>query len=622
MEVWLTVDNLSKNWGDVSLFDNISFGIGKGQKVALIAKNGTGKSTLLHILADRDIADNGTVTYRNGIRVGFLPQEPELNGEKVVMDEVFAASGDLRDIVINYEKAIAKNDPDELQKAIEMMDARNAWDYENKVKQILSQLNITDLDQKVSTLSGGQKKRLALAAVLIQEPDFLILDEPTNHLDLNMTEWLEEYFKRLDSTLLMVTHDRYFLDRVCNEIIELDDNTIYTYQGNYHYFLAKREERITNHNAEVDKARALLKTERDWMNRQPQARGTKAKYRVDAFYDLKAKASNRKNEQEMELQIESSRLGKKVLTFNNLQKRFDDKVILDGFTYAFSRKEKIGIVGGNGTGKSTFLNIITQNMPYDAGDIEIGETVVYGYFRQDGMNINENKKVIDVITDISDNISLGKGRTMTALQYLIYFNFPPHMHNAYVHKLSGGERRRLYLMTVLMRNPNFLILDEPTNDLDLFTLNVLEDYLSSFDGCLLIVTHDRYFMDKVVDHLFLFEGDGKIKDFPGNYSELRAYQAEEEKKKKLIEEGNKPVKKEIAKTKEKTKKLSYKEKQEFEKLEVEIEELSLEREGLENEISSGTLGHEEILKKGNRLSEIIEMLDEKEMRWLELSELA
>ena len=577
---------------------------------------------MLHILADKDIADNGLVTYRNGIRVGFLPQEPDLNDNNVVMDEVFAASGDLRDIVVNYEKAITNNNPDELQKAIEMMDARNAWDYENKVKQILSQLNITNLEQKVATLSGGQRKRLALASVLIQEPDFLILDEPTNHLDLHMTEWLEEYFKRLDSTLLMVTHDRYFLDRVCNEIIELDDNTIYTYQGNYPYFLVKREERIAIHNAEVDKARGLLKTERDWMNRQPQARGTKAKYRVDAFYDLKAKAANRKNEQEMDLQIESSRLGRKVLTFNNLNKRFDDKVILDGFSYAFTRKEKIGIVGGNGTGKSTFLNIITQNLPYDSGEIEIGETVVYGYFRQDGMNLNENKKVIDIITDISDDISLGKGRTMNALQYLIYFNFPPHMHNAFVNKLSGGERRRLYLMTVLMRNPNFLILDEPTNDLDLFTLNVLEDYLNSFDGCLLIVSHDRYFMDKVVDHLFVFEGEGKIKDFPGNYSELRSYQAEEEKKKKLEALENKPLVKAPVKAKEKPKKLSYKEKLEFEKLEQEIETLTEEREGLETEINSGDLGHEALLSKGKRIAELIELLDEKEMRWLELSELA
>lgn len=622
MEVWLTVENLTRTWGEVSLFENISFGIGKGQKVALIARNGAGKSTLLKALAGKDAPDSGQIIYRNGLRVGYLPQEPILDSSHKVMDEVFAASGDLRDIVMAYEEAITKNNPVELQKAMEMMDARNAWDYENKVKQILTQLNITNLEQQVSTLSGGQRKRVALASVLIQEPDFLILDEPTNHLDLVMTEWLEEFFKRLDSTLLMVTHDRYFLDRVCNEIIELDDNRIYTYQGNYSYFLAKREERITIHNAEVDKAKLLLKTEQEWMNRQPQARATKAKSRIDAFYDIKAKASSGKIEKEMDLQIESARLGTKVLTFKNLQKRFDDKVILDGFTYVFNRKEKIGIVGGNGTGKSTFLNIITQTIPCDSGEVEVGETVVYGYFRQDGIKFDETKKVIDIISDVSDAISLGKGRTMTALQYLIYFNFPPHMHHLLVAKLSGGERRRLYLMLVLMRNPNFLILDEPTNDLDLFTLNVLEDYLRNFDGCLLIVSHDRYFMDQVVDHLFVFEGDGVITNFTGNYMSFRDKKTEEELQKRKDElERKSNSKNAVVVEAPKARKLSYKEKLEFEKLEIEIEKLNNERSEIETEMLT-ILDHEALLAKGNRLSEIGNLVDEKELRWLELSELA
>lgn len=622
MEVWLTVENLTRTWGEVSLFENISFGIGKGQKVALIARNGAGKSTLLKALAGKDTPDSGQIIYRNGLRIGYLPQEPILDASHKVMDEVFAASGDLRDIVMAYEDAITKHDPVVLQKAMEMMDARNAWDYENKVKQILTQLNITDLEQQVSTLSGGQRKRVALASVLIQEPDFLILDEPTNHLDLVMTEWLEEFFKRLDSTLLMVTHDRYFLDRVCNEIIELDDNNIYTYQGNYSYFLAKREERIIVHNAEVDKAKLLLKTEQEWMNRQPQARATKAKSRIDAFYDLKAKASTGKIEKEMDLQIESARLGRKVLTFKNLQKRFDDKVILDGFSYVFNRKEKIGIVGGNGTGKSTFLNIITQTMPCDQGEIEIGETVVYGYFRQDGIQFDETKRVIDIISDESDAISLGKGRVMTALQYLIYFNFPPHMHHLLVAKLSGGERRRLYLMLVLMRNPNFLILDEPTNDLDLFTLNVLEDYLRNFDGCLLIVSHDRYFMDQVVDHLFVFEGEGVITNYTGNYMSFRDSQQElETQRKKQLVEQKANAKVSVVIEQPKAKKLSFKEKLEFEKLEEEIEKLTNERSVIENEMLT-IQDHEELLGKGNRLTEISDLLDHKEMRWLELSEIA
>ncbi|GAB7086697.1 ABC-F family ATP-binding cassette domain-containing protein [Marinifilum fragile] len=618
---YLQVENLSKSYGDLTLFEGIGFGVGQGQKIALIAKNGTGKTSLLNIIAGIDSQDSGDVIFRNDIKVAYLQQNPNLENSNTVLNEVFNSDDPVLSVIREYEEAINSNDQEKMTEILEKMDQYKAWDYENKVKQILSKLKITNFDQVVGQLSGGQKKRVGLAKVLITDPDFLILDEPTNHLDLEMIEWLEEYLNKSKGTLLMVTHDRYFLDRVCNEIIEMDANSIYTYKGNYSYYLEKRAERIENINAEVGKAQKLLKTEQEWMRRMPQARGTKAKYRIDAFYDLKKKAAAGFKEDSMELDIKSARLGKKILELEGLYKSFGDLKILEDFSYKFQRGEKIGIVGKNGTGKSTFLNIITRNLEPDSGSIEIGETVVYGYYRQDGITINENERIIDVIKDIAESIDLGNGKVMSASQFLEYFLFPPKTQYNYVSKLSGGEKRRLYLMTVLMKNPNFLILDEPTNDLDIMTLNVLEEYLMNFKGCLIIVSHDRYFMDKVVDQMFAFEGMGKIRNFPGNYTIYRDTIDEEEKELKKIEKPAKP-KKEKPKSNNTAKKLSFNEKREFEQLEVDLEALNTEKEELETAMSSGTLTNDELLQKASRIEEVINLIDEKEMRWLELSERA
>lgn len=618
---YLQVENLSKSYGDLTLFEGISFGVGQGQKIALIAKNGTGKTSLLNIIAGIDSQDSGDVIFRNDIKVAYLQQNPNLENSNTVLNEVFNSDDPVLSVIREYEEAINSNDQEKMTEILEKMDQYKAWDYENKVKQILSKLKITNFDQVVEQLSGGQKKRVGLAKVLITDPDFLILDEPTNHLDLEMIEWLEEYLNKSKGTLLMVTHDRYFLDRVCNEIIEMDANSIYTYKGNYSYYLEKRAERIENINAEVGKAQKLLKTEQEWMRRMPQARGTKAKYRIDAFYDLKKKAAAGFKEDSMELDIKSARLGKKILELEGLYKSFGDLKILEDFSYKFQRGEKIGIVGKNGTGKSTFLNIITRNLEPDSGSIEIGETVVYGYYRQDGITINENERIIDVIKDIAESIDLGNGKVMSASQFLEYFLFPPKTQYNYVSKLSGGEKRRLYLMTVLMKNPNFLILDEPTNDLDIMTLNVLEEYLMNFKGCLIIVSHDRYFMDKVVDQMFAFEGMGKIRNFPGNYTIYRDTIDEEEKELKKIEKPTKP-KKEKPKSNNTAKKLSFNEKREFEQLEVDLEALNTEKEELETAMSSGTLANDELMQKASRIEEVINLIDEKEMRWLELSERA
>ncbi|MFA8435187.1 MAG: ABC-F family ATP-binding cassette domain-containing protein [Marinifilaceae bacterium] len=617
---YLQVENLTKSYGDLTLFENISFGVGQGQKIALIAKNGTGKTSLLNIIAGKDSQDSGDVIFRNGIKVGYLEQIPEMDDSNTVINEVFNSPDPVLSVIRDYEKVISSNDQEAMSEILEKMDHFKAWDYEVKVKQILSKLKITNYDQKISQLSGGQKKRVGMAKVLITEPDFLILDEPTNHLDLEMIEWLEEFLKKSKGTLLMVTHDRYFLDRVCNEIIEMDANTIYSYKGNYSYYLEKRAERIEMHNSEVSKAQNLLKTEQEWMRRMPQARGTKAKYRIDAFYELKKKAASGFKEDKMEMDIKSTRLGKKILEFDHLYKSFGDLKILEDFSYKFARGEKIGIIGKNGTGKSTFLNIITQNLDADSGTIEIGETVVYGYYKQDGIKINENERIIDVIKEIAESITMGNNRVMSASQFLEYFLFPPKTQYNLVSKLSGGEKRRLYLMTVLMRNPNFLILDEPTNDLDIMTLNVLEDYLMNFKGCLLIVSHDRYFMDKVVEHLFVFEGNGKIKNFPGNYTIYREAIAEEEKAQKKVEKVVKP-KKEKPKSAQ-PRKLSFNEKREFEQLEKDLESLNTEKEEIEAAMSTGTLSNEELMKKSQRIQEVIDLIDEKELRWLELSELA
>jgi len=618
---YLQVENLSKSYGDLTLFEGISFGVGQGQKIALIAKNGTGKTSLLNIIAGIDSQDFGDVIFRNDIKVAYLQQNPNLENSNTVLNEVFNSDDPVLSVIREYEKVISSNDQEKMTEILEKMDQYKAWDYENKVKQILSKLKITNFDQVIGQLSGGQKKRVGLAKVLITDPDFLILDEPTNHLDLEMIEWLEEYLNKSKGTLLMVTHDRYFLDRVCNEIIEMDANSIYTYKGNYSYYLEKRAERIENINAEVGKAQKLLKTEQEWMRRMPQARGTKAKYRIDAFYELKKKAAAGFKEDGMELDIKSARLGKKILELEGLYKNFDDLKILEDFSYKFQRGEKIGIVGKNGTGKSTFLNIITRNLEPDSGSIEIGETVVYGYYKQDGITINENERIIDVIKDIAESIDLGNGKLMSASQFLEYFLFPPKTQYNYVSKLSGGEKRRLYLMTVLMKNPNFLILDEPTNDLDIMTLNVLEEYLMNFKGCLIIVSHDRYFMDKVVDQMFAFEGMGKIRNFPGNYTIYRDTIAEEEKELKKIEKPAKP-KKEKPKSNNTIKKLSFNEKREFEQLEVDLEALNAEKEELETAMSSGTLANDELMQKASRIEEVINLIDEKELRWLELSERA
>lgn len=623
---FLQVENLSKRFGEQLLFENISFGIGKNQKVALIAKNGMGKSTLLQIIAGKDSPENGSVIFRNDITIGYLEQAPELNPENTIFEEVFGSDTPALKVIKDYEKAIAANDITALETLIPQMDSLAAWDYENTVKQILSELKIDMYDKKVGQLSGGQKKRVGLAKVLISNPDFLILDEPTNHLDTEMTEWLEDYLLESNATLLMVTHDRYFLDRVCNQIIEIDDFGLYSYNGNYSFYLEKREQRIENRNATIDKARNLLRTEQEWMRRMPQARSHKAQYRIDNFYKIKDIASQKTEEKKLELDIKGQRLGKKILELEHIRKDFDSHCLIRDFSYKFIRGEKIGIIGKNGIGKSTFLNIITQNLEPDSGKIEIGETVVYGYYKQSGICFNENDRVIDVVKNIAERIDLGNGQIMSASQFLEYFMFTDKQQYSLVEKLSGGEKRRLYLLTVLMRNPNFLILDEPTNDLDIATLHVLEEYLKSFKGCLLIVSHDRFFTDKLSDHIFAFEGDGIIKDFPGNYTQYKNWKEEEEAKKKKEQSAQKAFSPGTKKTDSpapvpaKTR-LNFKEKQEFLSLEKEIENLNKEKEQLETELSNGQLPPEELIRKSERIGQVMNLLDEKEMRWLELSEL-
>ena len=616
---YLQVEDLTKHYGDLPLFENLSFSIMQDQKVALIAKNGTGKSTLMNLISGIDTPESGTITFPNHVSVGYLQQTPDLDPNLTVFEQTYHSSSELVKTIRLYEESIQSDDHQLMQEAMEKMDQHNAWDFELRIKQILSELKITNLDQKIGELSGGQQKRVAMANVLINEPDLLIMDEPTNHLDLEMIEWLELYLKKTKSTLFMVTHDRYFLDRVCNEILELEDRTAYRYRGNYSYYLEKREERIAQQTAEVEKAKNLMRTELEWMRRMPKARGHKAKYRVDNFHQLKEKATQRRIEKEVELNVGASRLGNKVIEIEDLSKSFGDLKILEDFTYKFSRFEKVGIVGENGTGKTTFLNLITGQMQADRGNIEIGETVRVGYYAQSGMNFNEDDKVLDVITEIAEVIELGNGSKMTASQFLGFFLFPPEVQYTNVAKLSGGEKRRLYLCTVLMQNPNFLILDEPTNDLDIMTLNVLEDYLSKFGGCVVIVSHDRYFMDKIVDHLFVFEGQGTVRDFPGNYSIYRDWKDEKEKEAKKAIKSSKPEK--VKPEKEKPRKLSFKEKRELEQLEESISTLETEKEELEEAMNSGNLTPDELVEKSKRHGEIVNILDEKEFRWLELSEI-
>ena len=591
---YLDVQNLTKSFGAQVLFKDISFSIAEGQHIGLVAQNGTGKSTLLSILTGKEGYDSGSIIYRNDLRVGMLEQSPHFDPEESVLDACF-----------NHE-----GNPERLLKA----------------KQILTMLKLYDLDQPMGQLSGGQKKRVALANVLILEPDFLILDEPTNHLDLEMIEWLEGYLSRGNKTIFMVTHDRYFLDNVCNTILELDNNTIYTYRGNYSYYLEKRQERIDNTRAEIARANNLYRTELEWMRRMPQARGHKARYREEAFYELEAKAKQRIEERQVRLKSSSVYIGSKIFECQYVSKRFDEKVILNEFYYNFSRFEKMGIVGNNGTGKSTFVKMLLGDVTPDSGKFDIGETVRFGYFSQEGLKFREDQKVIDIITDIADYIDLGGGKHMTASQFLNYFLFSPEQQHNYVYKLSGGEKRKLYLCTVLMKNPNFLVLDEPTNDLDIQTLQILEEYLQDFPGCVIVVSHDRYFMDKVVDHLLVFKGDGEIQDFPGNYTQYRDYQ----KMKSKEEEQQKPAKSSNTSGNDAKKdyrnnqkrKLSFKEKREYEELTDKIAQLEEEKQQLEEELCSGNLSVDELTEKSKRLPILKEELDELELRWLELAELA
>lgn len=600
---YLDVQNLTKSFGAQVLFDNISFSIAEGQKVGLVARNGTGKSTLMSVLMDKEGHESGDIIYRRDLKVGYLEQSPQFDPEESVLQACF-----------NHE-----DDPEKVLKA----------------KQILTQLHITNLEQPMGQLSGGQQKRVALANVLITEPDFLMLDEPTNHLDLEMIEWLEGYLNRGNKTIFMVTHDRFFLDKVCNTILELDDRTIYTYRGNYAYYLEKRQERMDNLRAEIQHSKNLYRRELDWMRRQPQARGHKAKYREDAFYELEKVAKQRIEDRQVRLKASTVYIGSKIFECQYVSKAFDDrgqkKVILDNFYYNFARFEKMGIVGNNGTGKSTFIKMLLGEVQPDSGKFDIGETVRFGYFSQEGLKFREDQKVIDVITEIADYIDLGGGKHMTASQFLQFFLFTPEEQHNYVYKLSGGEKRKLYLCTVLMRNPNFLVLDEPTNDLDIQTLQVLEEYLQDFAGCVIVVSHDRYFMDKVVDHLLVFKGEGEIQDFPGNYTQYREWsrmQAKDEAEQaKPAKGGNAPAESDGAGTAkrdanfENKRKMSYKEKREYEQLPQEIDALTEEQKKLEEELCSGNLSVEELTEKSKRLPEIKDELDEKEMRWLELAEM-
>ena len=621
MAIDLQVDGLTKSFGALLLFENISFSVEERQRIGLIARNGKGKSTLLKIISGEENYDAGSIVFRKDLKLGYLEQEPHFEQGLKVIDACLRRNREKAAAIARYENASKSGDDAELHAALEDMDRLEAWDFETKVKQILSQLKITDFNQKVETLSGGQMKRVALASVLLDEPDMMILDEPTNHLDMEMVEWLEEYLSRLNCSLLMVTHDRYFLDRVCNEIIEIDDNRIYRYKGNYSYFLRKRDERLENAEAEVMRARNLMRKELDWMRRQPQARATKAKYRIDAFYKLEEKAASLRREASVTLGTNARYIGKKIFEMRALNKSFGDRIITNDFYYNFARYEKLGIIGNNGTGKSTFIKMLLGHVEQDSGTIEVGETVKWGYYSQDGMAFDENMKVIDAVKNIAEVVQVG-GKSLTASQFLQHFLFSPSKQYDYVYKLSGGERRRLYLCTVLMSAPNFLVLDEPTNDLDIDTLQVLEEYLTEFKGCVIVVSHDRYFMDKVVDHIFVFRGNGEIKDFPGNYTDYRDWREEEKAVAAKAAAKNKPMKEETAKPEPTGKrKMTFKEKREFEELEKEIPLLEEEKLQLETEMSSGTLSTEALLQKSVRVAELIELIDEKSMRWLELSEL-
>lgn len=625
---YLQVENLTKSFGDNLLFENISFGISDNQRVALIAKNGTGKTTLLNIIAGNEDYQSGSISFKRDLRVGYLDQNPDFPKNLSVIDACLQSDNEAVRTIAAYEHCMLSENHTELDEILAQMDLHKAWDYETRIKQILGKLKIFNFEQLIGELSGGQLKRVALANVLISEPDLLILDEPTNHLDLEMVEWLEDFLKRSNMSLLMVTHDRYFLDRVCTSILEIDHQEMFQYNGNYSYYLEKRQERIENWTAESERTVNLYKKELEWMRRQPQARAHKAKSRQESFYEIEERAKQRRNNDKVQLDVKASYLGSKIFEAKYVSKAYGDLKILNNFYYNFARYEKMGIVGKNGTGKSTFLKMLLGEVKPDSGSFDVGETVVFGYYSQDGLAFDEQMKVIDVVRDIAEEVNLGNGKKMSASQFLQHFLFAPETQFNYVYKLSGGEKRRLHLCTVLMRNPNFLVLDEPTNDLDIVTLNILEDYLQSFKGCVIVVSHDRYFMDKVVDHLMVFKGNAELKDFPGNYTDYREWnELMEEQEKEIRSQESKNKSQEAKdkttenKPKPEKKKLSYKEQKEFEALEAEIPQLEQQKADIENQLASGTLSSDEIIKASQLHGELNNLIDEKTMRWLELSEI-
>jgi ATP-binding cassette subfamily F protein uup len=622
---YLTLEHITKNYGEKNLFDDITLHIDKGQKIALVAKNGTGKSTLLKVLNQEEGSEreDAKIYIHKDITTGFLHQEPHFNPEDTVIEAVFDSDSEILQAIRKYEEAmILEKEGDELQGILDEMDRLKAWDFEAKIQEILTRFNVIDLYQKVGTMSGGQQKRVALAKVLIEEPDFLILDEPTNHLDVDMISWLEQYLSSANKTVFMITHDRYFLDTVCNVIYELENGALHKYKGNYSYYLEKKAERNDIESATMDRTKKLFKRELDWVRRQPKARTTKAKSRVDTFHDLKEKTSVKVENSDFKLEFKAERLGKKIVECHNMSKYFGDFKAVEGFSYKFKKKERVGIVGPNGVGKSTFIKLLTQEYKPDTGKVVVGETIVFGHYNQEGMKIDESKTVLDVIRDIAEEIPLAKGQKLTASAFLEKFLFTRKQQRVYVSKLSGGEKRRLYLLTVLIQNPNFLILDEPTNDLDILTLNILEEFLTEFQGCLVLISHDRYFMDKLTDHLFVFEGDGKIKDWNGNYKEYRAWKKEEAIEKR--QKNQQPVK--IVVQQEKPKidapKLSYAERKEFNRLEKEIDKLEKQKEALTALFSDTGITAEKIKETSIKLNELNETIEGKEMRWLELGELA
>ena len=619
MVSYLQVQNLTRSVGDKTLFSDLCFSIGEGQKVGLIAKNGTGKSTLLNILGGKDQADEGQIVFRNDLRIGYLEQTPCYPLDLTVIEACFWHGNETTNLIREYETCMASENQDGLQSILDRMEQQKAWDYETRAKTILSQLFISEWDKPLSQLSGGQLKRVALANTLIMEPDLLILDEPTNHLDLQMIEWLENYLSRSNVTLFMVTHDRYFLDRICSVILELDDETIYTYHGNYAYYLEQRAQRLEVARAEVARATNLYRTELEWMRRMPQARGHKARYREEAFYELEKQAHRRIEEQQVRLQMKSTYIGSKIFEAEYVSKAYGDLVLLKDFYYNFSRYEKLGIVGNNGTGKSTFVKMLLGLVKPDSGRFVVGETVRFGYYSQEGMQFDDQMKVIDAVRKTAEYVDLGGGQKLSAMQFLQHFMFSPQQQQNYIYKLSGGEKRRLYLCTVLMQSPNFLVLDEPTNDLDITSLQILEQYLKDFKGCVIIISHDRYFMDKVVDHLFVFKGDGVVKDFPGNYTQYREWEKLDPKPQKT--QSNQKTQSSQDYQAPRKRKMTFREKQEFEALGKEIDALEQEKKDIEDALSSGTLTTQEIIDKSKRLPLVNELLDEKSMRWLELSEI-